>query len=97
MQPWTPLTSLVVTDFLSCGWPVVGTKIFSGWVQICISEKFVPGETNFRGVKIKRDRTKHKYRNHERRLMTIKEKYEAGDLVNAYSHGCQFSCTVLIL
>ena len=88
MQPWTPLTSLVVTDFLSCGWPVVGTNFFR--VGPNISEKFVPGETNFRGVHIKRDRTKPKYRNHERRLMTIKEKYEAGDLVNAYSHRVSF-------
>ena len=49
MQLWTPLTSLVVTDFLSCGWPVVGTN-FSEWFQ-----KFIPGGTNFRGVQIKRD------------------------------------------
>ena len=41
--------SLVVTDFLSCGWPIVETK-FSEWVEI-----FVPGGTNFRGSKIKRD------------------------------------------
>ena len=36
-------------------------------------------------------RKRRKYRNHERRLMTIMEKYEAGDytlskLVKAYSH-----------
>ena len=36
-------------------------------------------------------RKRRKYRNHERRLMTIKEKYEVGDytlseLVKAYSH-----------
>ena len=31
MQLWTPLMSLVVTDSLSCGWPIVGTN--SEWVQ----------------------------------------------------------------
>ena len=36
----------------SCGWPTVGTN-FS--VVPNISEKFVPGGTNFRGVQIKRD------------------------------------------
>ena len=40
-------------------------------------------------------RKRRKYRNHERRLMTIKEKYEAGDymlseLVKAYSHWVSF-------
>ena len=33
IQLWTLLMSLVVTDFLSCGWPIVGTN-FSEWVQI---------------------------------------------------------------
>ena len=40
-------------------------------------------------------RKRRKYRNHKRRLMTIKEKYEAGDytlseLVKAYSHWVSF-------
>ena len=36
---WTPLTSLGVTDFLSCGWPIMGTN-FSGWVQIFQKNSF---------------------------------------------------------
>ena len=40
-------------------------------------------------------RKRRKYRNHERRLVTIKEKYEVGDytlseLVKAYSHWVSF-------
>ena len=40
-------------------------------------------------------RKRRKYRNHERRLVTIMEKYEAGDymlseLVKAYSHWVSF-------
>ena len=38
-------------------------------------------------------RKRRKYRNHERRLVTIKEKYEASDyseLVKAYSHWVSF-------
>ena len=40
-------------------------------------------------------RKRRKYRNHERRLVTIKEKYEAGDytlseLIKAYSHWVSF-------
>ena len=42
--------SLLVTGFVSCGWPIVGTNFSEN-----ISEKCVPGGTNFRGVKIKRD------------------------------------------
>ena len=47
--------SLVVTDFLLCGWPIVGAN-FSEWVQI-FQKKFVPGGTNFRMVQIKHDST----------------------------------------
>ena len=41
------------------------------------------------------ERKRRKYRNHKRRLMTIKEKYEAGDytlseLVKGYSHWVSF-------
>ena len=39
MQLWTPLMSLVVTDFLSCGWPIVRTN-FSEWVQIFQKNSF---------------------------------------------------------
>ena len=43
--------SLVVTNFLSCVWLAYsGNKFFRVG-----PEKFVPGGTNFRGVKIKRD------------------------------------------
>ena len=51
MQLWTPLTSLVVADFLSCGRPIVGTNF-----PVNISEKFIAGGTNFRGVQIKCDK-----------------------------------------
>ena len=38
-QLWTPLTSLVVTDFFSCDLPIVGTN-FSEWVQIFPKNSF---------------------------------------------------------
>ena len=42
--------SLVVTDFLSCGWPVVGTN-FSAWVQIFQKNSF-RGEPILGGSKL---------------------------------------------
>ena len=42
----------IVTGFLSCGWRIVGSKFFRSG-----SKKFIPGETNFSGVQIKRDRS----------------------------------------
>ena len=57
MQLCTLLMSLVVTGFLSCGWPIVGTK-FSEWVQI-FQKNLFQGEPLFRGVQIKCDRHIH--------------------------------------
>ena len=42
--------SLVVTDFLSCGWPIVGTN-FSEWVQI-FQKNVLPEEPILEGSKL---------------------------------------------
>ena len=53
MVEMDPPKLIVVTDFLLCGWPIMGTN-FREWVQT-FQQKFVLGGTKFRGVQIKRN------------------------------------------